>query len=348
MGTPQYMAPEQLEHPGDVDHRADIYAPGTVFYQMLTGEMPGKPLEPPSHKVQIDVRLDEVVLRALEREPELRFQQVSALKTCVETIVGTPAQQVEARTVRRPAGGSPRFSRRLLIGIVAAVLTVVTCVVLAVAWRAFPPERTGFGPGEVIVQTIRNQVGRELREAGATYDDLQVTVAVRRDSATPYKVSYRGLRNFKGRDGTTPNANGSFVMEYVGRGQWQGALAGMQFTVIVGSKDKIDLPFRDDPQVIGKWRSVDCVADISEFDPERPTWKGKFPLEGLTFLANGKMPEDWRTWTKGVLIHHGDQTASHYEIRDIKGRSYLFLEWKSGDVTIAGMKPCYYVLCKVP
>ena len=347
MGTPQYMAPEQLEHPGDVDHRADIYALGIVFYQMLTGEMPGNPIELPSHKVQIDVRLDEVVLRALEREPELRFQQVSALKTCVETIAGTAAHEVEAKTANRPAG-PPRFSRRLFISIAVAILAIVAGVALAIASMAPRRERMGPGPGGVIAQTIRNQIGRELREAGATYDELQVTVAVRRDSATPYKVSYSGLRNFKGSDGTTPNASGSFVMEYVGRGQWQGTLAGMQFTVTVGSKDKIDLPFIDDPQVIGEWKSVDFVAELSEFDPERPSWKGELPFKGLTFLENGKTPEPWLTWTKGILIHHGDQTASHYEIREIKARSYLFLEWKSGDVTIAGLKPHYYVLCRVP
>jgi serine/threonine protein kinase len=90
MGTPNYMSPEQMERPLEVDHRADIYALGVVFYQMLTGELPGKRIERPSSKVHIDVRLDEVVLRALEKKPELRFQQASMLKTQVETIAGTP------------------------------------------------------------------------------------------------------------------------------------------------------------------------------------------------------------------------------------------------------------------
>ena len=89
VGTPSYSAPEQKTDPQRVDSRADIYSLGVVFYEMLTGELPGKRIEPPSHKVQIDVRLDEVVLRALEKKPELRYQQVSEVKTMVETIVAT-------------------------------------------------------------------------------------------------------------------------------------------------------------------------------------------------------------------------------------------------------------------
>jgi predicted Ser/Thr protein kinase len=96
LGTPQYMAPEQIEHPAEVDHRADIYSLGVVFYQMLTGELPTKRMEPPSTKVVIDVRLDQVVLRALEKDPQRRYQQVSEVKTQMETIASNPPRAVDA------------------------------------------------------------------------------------------------------------------------------------------------------------------------------------------------------------------------------------------------------------
>ncbi|MCA1659667.1 MAG: serine/threonine protein kinase, partial [Verrucomicrobiaceae bacterium] len=112
IGTPAYMAPEQITHPGEVDHRADIYALGVVLYQMLTGELPAKRIEPPSNKVRIDVRLDEVVLRALAQEPSRRYQQASVMGTRVEEIAESPAAgsrvQTEgvAPTVRSPQGAT--------------------------------------------------------------------------------------------------------------------------------------------------------------------------------------------------------------------------------------------------
>ena len=96
VGTPHYMAPEQIEKPRSVDHRADMYSLGVVFYEMLTGELPLGKFAPPSRMVQVDVRLDEVVLQALEKEPNLRYQQASQVKTAVETIANSQGRGPQA------------------------------------------------------------------------------------------------------------------------------------------------------------------------------------------------------------------------------------------------------------
>ena len=70
---------------------------------MLTGELPRGKFQPPSRKVLVDVRLDEVVLRAMEREPWRRYQHVSEVGARVETIVATLGNARQA--VKAPAIG---------------------------------------------------------------------------------------------------------------------------------------------------------------------------------------------------------------------------------------------------
>jgi tRNA A-37 threonylcarbamoyl transferase component Bud32 len=102
MGTLDYMAPEQRQRSQEIDHRADIYSLGVVFYEMLTGELPLGRFAPPSQTAAVDARLDEVVFRALERDPERRYQRVSDIKTDVEAIQSGQAPVAE----RGRSGGS--------------------------------------------------------------------------------------------------------------------------------------------------------------------------------------------------------------------------------------------------
>lgn len=127
MGTLRYMAPEQLEGTKDVDHRADIYSLGVVFYELLTGELPIGRFAPPSKKVEIDVRLDDVVLRALEKEPGQRYQHVSEVKTEVDAI----RDSAPAVSGLRPEGKPVVWERAQ-----AGPWTALRCYVMLAAWTA--------------------------------------------------------------------------------------------------------------------------------------------------------------------------------------------------------------------
>ncbi len=112
--------------------------------------------------------------------------------------------------------------------------------------------------------------------------------------------------------------------------------------------DEIKLPFVDDPEVIGTWKSVDFVSEMEQFKVGEKQWRGgELYLKELVFLPNGKTFKPWWNWTRGVVTHSGDKTAAKYHIQEFDGEKYMFFEWKSGDYTIRHMKPAYYVLKKV-
>src|SRR5262249_18237663 len=127
MGTLYYMAPEQVERPLEGDHRADIYSRGVVFYELLPGQLRVGRFPMPSEKAGTDAFLDEVVLHALEREPDRRYQHASDVKTDVEA----PARRA---TLVAPTAGADdiEMARHQLRG--PAIALTVMGVVGPLGW----------------------------------------------------------------------------------------------------------------------------------------------------------------------------------------------------------------------
>ena len=156
MGTLHYMAPEQVEKPLTVDHRADIYSLGVVFYEMLTGELPMGRFALPSQTVHVDVRLDEVVLKTLEKQPDRRYQHVSEVKTAVENVVSQPAT-APVKSKYRPA-------------VMIPVGLGVVLIIALVWWLA---QRT---PGKSSVSALTWRA--TLTKAEAAYDENRFEEAI--------------------------------------------------------------------------------------------------------------------------------------------------------------------------
>ena len=136
MGTLHYMAPEQYKTPQDVDHRADIFSLGVVFYEMLTGDLPVGRFQKPSEAAELDARLDEIVMKALERERDLRYQAAQEVKQEVTTFGAAPTAPVPppvpARAASSPSVAPPSGKRRFSRWALAAVLAIPIAALLGV------------------------------------------------------------------------------------------------------------------------------------------------------------------------------------------------------------------------
>jgi serine/threonine protein kinase len=107
MGTPYYMAPEQLTDASNVDKRADLYSVGIIIYELLTLSLPIGRYEPLSkRRPDIPPAIDSVVDKALETQPEKRFSDAAELNNALKSVIQAPVKK-PAPTETKPAGEPP-------------------------------------------------------------------------------------------------------------------------------------------------------------------------------------------------------------------------------------------------
>ncbi|MFA7693180.1 MAG: serine/threonine protein kinase [Candidatus Hydrogenedentes bacterium] len=87
VGTPQYMAPEQIHQAPNVDGRADIYSLGVVLHELLTGTIPTGLMQPfPNAPVDLSPDLEAIVLKCLESDREKRYADANELLTALRSL----------------------------------------------------------------------------------------------------------------------------------------------------------------------------------------------------------------------------------------------------------------------
>ena len=132
VGTPYYMAPEQRNQGRAVDQRADIYAIGVVYYEMLTGHLPIGRVTPPSMHAVIDARLDELILSAMDTDPDRRPRSARGLGQTLAMIADSdPPREAEETN---PEARAKSKRRAWLPWVIVPVAGVLGCVVMALAW----------------------------------------------------------------------------------------------------------------------------------------------------------------------------------------------------------------------
>ncbi len=98
MGTPDYAAPEMLEQGGIPDHRVDLYAVGVMLYQLLTGKLPRGNFRKPSElRPELDARLDEIVGKAMEADPDRRYSRASEIRDAINGVLSQQMTRMEPR-----------------------------------------------------------------------------------------------------------------------------------------------------------------------------------------------------------------------------------------------------------
>ena len=194
LGTPAYMAPEQVTGDPATDVRADIYSFGCLAFELLSGEPPfgrrpshqmlaahlaERPPELLAHCADCQPALASLVMRCLEKDPMRRPQSAREILQVLDTVV---SQSGEAPTGLRPV---PRFTARR-IGLAAAILFITAAGVVLIQQRRANDVGTG-------ATTLRSIAVLPFSNAGGDTSDAYFAEGIAEELATALS-KVQGLR----------------------------------------------------------------------------------------------------------------------------------------------------------
>ncbi len=218
IGTPAYMSPEQAAgDPSGIDVRTDVYSLGVVLFEMLSGQMPydtkvsiGKlltniaktdPDESVLAKSRIDAELTAILLKALEKNKDDRYQSVDAFVSDVSRYLADEPISV------RPATGVYLLRRMFWKHRIAAATAAVAAILLAGAGLTWHRVNAKFAEKQEQIALRDIELKKKQEEQDRLYEDIQE----KKDRITAYENTLKNTLQTLNVDSKSAEAIDAFL-----------------------------------------------------------------------------------------------------------------------------------------